>query len=452
MANHSTLDIRHSSLLLVLGAFVLLASLAPLGATAQRATYALVNARIQTITNGIIEDGSLIIRADTIAALGSDVAVPPQARVIDCEGLTLYPGMIDSGSQVGLAEVGSLPETRDYNELGAYTPHLHALTAVNPNSVLIPVTRISGVTTVLSEPSGEYFPGQAALINLHGYTPQQMHVGDFEAVVLSFPSAAKRGWWDDRSLETIEEEAEEARDELDNFWERAVLYARIDSANAADPEANMQPEFVPSMRAMLPVVRGEKPLLVKVDWAKDIRDAIEWVEERGIGDDVIFSGLAEGWRVADELAQADIPALVGPVLALPPRRSDRYDKRYANPGLMADAGVQVAIRSGEVENTRNLPYHAGFAAAYGMGRMEALRAVTIAPARIFGVADRLGSLEVGKKANLFAADGDPFQTQTQIEHLFIEGYKIPVESRQTRLYDEFINREPGLVEHPAAQK
>jgi imidazolonepropionase-like amidohydrolase len=195
---------------------------------------------------------------------------------------------------------------------------------------------------------------------------------------------------------------------------------------------------------MIPAVRGEMPLLVKADGASDITSAIGWADEHGVLDQMILSGAEEGWRVADSIAASGVPVLAGPVLSTPERDSDRYDKPYANAGLMHDAGVQVALRTGEVENVRNLPYHAGFAAAYGLGKEDALRAVTIVPAQIFGVDDEIGSLEVGKRANLFAATGDPFETKTDIVHLFIDGYQIPLESRHTELYDEFLRRTPGL--------
>lgn len=412
---------------------------------AERGTFALTNARIVTVTNGTIEEGTLVIEGDRIAALGPDVEVPEDAEVIDCTGLTIYPGLIDSGTQLGLVEVGSLPETRDFDELGDITPHVEAITAVNPSSVAIPVTRAGGVTTALTEPSSGLFPGQAALIHLHGYTPAQMHVGDVSLVVLEFPNKGKRGWWDRRPDEEIEEAYEEAMEKLNTAWDRAELYARIDSAYRAQPEENRTPEYVPEMRALAPVVRGEVPLMIEVDRAQDIEAALAWIEEREL-ENVIFSGVNEGWRVADQIAEAGIPCLVGPVLSVPVRRSDRFDKAYANPGLLHEAGVRVALRSGETENARNLPFHAGFAAAYGMGREEALRAVTIVPAEIFGVDGITGSLEEGKQATLFVATGDPFETQTEIRHVFIEGYPVPTTSRQTRLYEEFLERDPGLIE------
>ena len=406
---------------------------------------ALTNARIVTVTNGVLENATLVIEDNQITALGPNVSVPAGAQVIDCTGLTIYPGMIDSGTQIGLVEVGSLAETRDSRELGDLSPQMKALTAVNPNGVAIPVTRVSGVTTVITEPSGGMLPGQAALINLHGYTPQQMYAG-FQGVALQFPTTGRRGRFDRRSDEDIKKAADKALKKLNDTWDAAELYHGIDSTYTASPEDGRRPEYVPAMTALLPVLRGEQTLVIRVNAARDIEAAIDWVQERGL-ERVIFSGVAEGWRVADKIAEAGIPCLVGPMLSVPTRQSDRYDKAYANIGLMHKAGVKVAIRSGDTANARNLPYNAGFAATYGLGQDEALRAVTIVPAEIFGVDSEIGSLEVGKKATLFVADGDPFETSTDIHHVFIDGYQIPMESRHTQLYDKFLNRNPGREKH-----
>lgn len=404
-----------------------------------KGAFALTNATIETITNGQVK-GTLLIQDGKIAAIGANVTIPAGAQTIDCSGLTLYPGMIDGGTQLGLSEVGSVTLTQDADEVGDVTPQMEALTAINPNGAAIPVTRVNGVTTALSIPQNGLFPGTAALINLVGYTPDQMYAG-FRAVVMNFPSAGRRGFFDQRTEEDIKKEEERALKKLNDTWDQAVLFAKIDSAAQKDPAA--KPEYNPEMSALAKVVRGELPLMVEVNQADNIKSAIKWVQERKIKK-VIFSGVAEGWRVAEDLAKAGIPVICGPVQALPTRASDRYDSRYANPGMMHKAGVKVAIRTDEEENVRNLPYHAGFAAAYGMGKEAALRAVTIVPAQIFGVDKQLGSLEIGKSATLFAATGDPFETKTQIRHLFIDGYQVPLDSRHIQLYNEFLNRTPGV--------
>lgn len=406
--------------------------------------FALTNAQIVTTPSDTIESGTVVIRDDSIAAVGANVSVPSDVNTFDCEGLTVYPGLIDSGTQLGLEEVGSLSETTDHNEVGDLTANMEALTAVNPNAVAIPVTRVHGITTVLAEPSTGLLPGEAALISLHGYTPEQMHLGGVELTKLDFPSTGRQSPSDDRSPETIEKETKKAIQALNNVWDKAELYAQIDSAVAEQPENRRQPEYVPAMDALIPVIRGEQALLISANTAPDISAALEWAEERDVLDQVVLSGATEGWRVADEIAEADVPVLAGPVMQPPSRDSDRYDKAYANPGLLRDAGVDVALRTNSAENVRNLPFHAGFSASHGLGKTDALRAVTTVPARIFGVDDQVGTVEVGKRANLFVANGDPFQPQTEIEHLFIDGYKLPLENRHSKLYEEFLNRNPGL--------
>ncbi len=400
-------------------------------------TFVLTNANIETITKGVINNGTVIISGGKITAVGTNLPAPQGAVVIDCKGNWIYPGMIDGGTNLGLIEVQSDQRTRDNNEIGDLIPQMKALSAVNPNSVLIPVTRVGGVTTVITAPSGGIFPGTAALINLHGYTPDQMYAG-FEAVVLTFPTTGRRGGFDRRSDDDIKKAAEKALKQLNDIWERAVQYHKVDSATKGKGL-----EYYPEMQALLPVVRGERTLMVEVNASKDITDALKWVKEKKVKK-VVFTGCREGWRVAADIAKAGIPVVTGPILALPSREYDRYDKAYANAGLMKKAGVKVAIRTNETENVRNLPFHAGFAAVYGMGKEEALKAVTMVPAEIFGVSDKLGSIEVGKTANLFVCDGDPFETKTNILNVFIEGWQIPMVSRHTQLYDEFLKREPGL--------
>ncbi|MCS3656664.1 amidohydrolase family protein [Salinibacter ruber] len=432
------------------GLTLLVALLLALPAHAQKqpgfqGPFALTNAQVIVAPGDTLDDGTVVIRDDSIAAVGPDVSVPSDAQAFDLSGQMVYPGFIDSGTHLGLAEIGSLPETRDFNEIGDLTAHMNALTAVNPSTVHVPTTRVHGITSVITEPENGILPGTAALIGLHGYTPEQMHLGDVTLTKLNFPSVGRQGPSDDRSPETIQKEAEKALTQLNDLWAQAERYARIDSAVAEQPEARRQPEFVPAMEGLLPVIRGEQPLMISANAAADISKALDWAEERGVLDQLILSGALEGWRVADEIAAANVPVLVGSIMQPPSRESDRYDKAYRTPALLHDAGVTVALRSGKTENVRNLVFHAGFAAARGLGKTEALRAITTNPARIFGVADQVGTIEAGKRANLFVANGDPLQPATDVQHLFIDGYKLPLENRATKLYDEFLNRNPGLT-------
>ena len=398
---------------------------------ARTTKFALTNATIYTITNGVIENGTVVINNGIIEAVGSNVTIPNDAVIYDYEGREIYPGMIDSGTQVGLIEIGSIAEAQDIRELGTITPQMQALTAVNPNSEVIPITRVSGVTTVITRPSGGILPGIAATIHLFGYTPDQMFAGS-KGLVINFPNSTRQ--WR-QSQEQADKAREEALKTLNEIWNKAENYAQIRNSE--------ETRYYPEMEAIADAIDGKMMIYLEVNVANDILSAIKWIQERNLKQ-VVFTGVAEGWRVANEIAEAEIPVIAGPVLSIPTRQSDRFDAAYTNPGVMQKAGVKVALRSNDTENSRNLPYNAGFAAAHGMGREEALKAITINAAEIMGIADQLGSIEVGKRANLFISTGDPFETSTQIIDVFIDGYQIPMTSRQIELYDEFLNRVPGL--------
>lgn len=397
-------------------------------------SFLLQNATIVTVTKGNIKNGSVLIVNGKIEAVGTNIPAG-EAEVIDCTGQFIYPGLFDGGGRLGLVEVNSVPETQDFSEIGNVTPNMQALVAVNPNSEAIPVTRVSGVTTTLANPSGGVFPGTAALINLNGYTPDQMYAG-FKGIILNFPTSARRSTWDRRSEEDVMKDAEKAQKNLNEIWGKAEKYHKMKTANA-------ELDYYPEMDQLAKAVGGELPLLVEVNAASDIELAIKWIQDKGVT--AILTGVAEGWRVADKIAASGLPVITGPMLSIPTRQSDKYDASYTNPGKMAKAGVKVVIRSNDAENTRNLPFNAGFAAAYGMGKEEALKAVTINAAEVFGIADRRGSIEAGKDATLFVSSGDPFETRTQIIHVFIDGYRVPMSNRHIKLYQEFLERSPGLI-------
>ncbi len=403
----------------------------------ERGPFLLKNATIHTISKGVMT-GDVLIKDDMIAEVGPNLASGRSYTTIDCTGKHIYPGMIDLGTQLGLSEIESISVTNDFSEVGDVVPQMQALTAVNPNAVTIPVTRTNGITTVLVSPKGGRFPGTAALIDLHGYTPAQMDAG-FRAVVMNFPSSGRRGRFDRRTDEDIKKDGEKAFKKLNEIWDDAVLYAKLDSA--AQSQKATLPGYQPEMEALKAVVRKQQPLLIEVNKSTDIILALDWIKKTGVK--AILTGVAEGYRVADKIAAAGIPVITGPVLDTPRRPYDKYDAPYTNAAQMMKAGVVVAIRSDEAENVRNLPFNAGFAAAYGMGKDEAYKAISLVPAQMMGMEDRYGSIDVGKVANLFISNGDPMETKTTIEQVFIRGWKIPMENRHTLLYDEFLQRSPG---------
>ncbi len=404
----------------------------------KQATFLLKNATIHTVTKGTII-GDVFLQNEKITDIGSNLNPSGKYVTIDCTGKHIYPGMIDGGTALGITEIEAVSITNDDSEIGDFIPQMQALTAVNPNAVAIPVTRTNGVTTVLTKPDGGRFPGTAALIDLHGYTPEQMYAG-FKGIIMNFPSSGRRGRFDKRSDEDIKKDSEKAMKKLDETWDAAILYSKIDSA--ANAEGKKIDSYQPEMQAMLDVTRGKQTMLIEVNKEDDIKAAIKWLESKKIM--AVLTGVAEGYKVAKELAKAKISVITGPITSLPRREYEKYDTPYANAGLMHKAGVIVAIRTDESENVRNLPFMAGFAAAYGMGIDEAYKAVSIVPAEIFGVADKYGSIEKGKIANLYICDGDPFETKTIISEVFIRGWQVPIESRQTLLYDEFLKRDPGV--------
>ncbi|MDX5477990.1 MAG: amidohydrolase family protein, partial [Cyclobacteriaceae bacterium] len=226
-----------------------------------------------------------------------------------------------------------------------------------------------------------------------------------------------------------------AQKNLNEIWAKAETFYKLQQAKA-------ELQYYPEMEQLAKVISGELPLLVEVNAATDILSAIDWIKSKNVK--AILTGVAEGWRVADKIAAANLSVITGPMLSIPTRQSDRFDAAYANPSKMAKAGVKVVIRTNDAENVRNLPFNAGFAAAYGMGKEEALKAVTINAAEVFGVEDRMGSIEEGKDATLLVATGDPFETKTQIRHVFIDGYRVPMSNRHIKLYQEFLERSPGL--------
>ncbi len=410
------------------------------GAAAQE-TYAVRNATIVTVSGPVIEKGTMVISDGKIAAVGRNVKVPGNARIIDASGLRVYPGLIDSGTALGLTEIGAVPATQDTTEVGDINPHLKAAVALNPHSELIPVARVNGITAAISAPRGGLISGQSALIQLDGWVPSEMVIKATAAIHVNFPRLSGEGGGfgpSERREETREARIREARrrlERLKSVFRDAEAYAKTQEASRK-AGTYLPPDL--KLEALAAAIRGEVPVVLHVDREEEIKAAVEFAEEFKLK--AILAGAGDAARVVDLLKSKNIPVVLGPILSLPRREEDPYDSIFTTAKVLHEAGVRFAIQSNSSSDVRNLPYHAAMAAAYGLPKEEALKAITLYPAQIFGVADKLGSIEAGKIANLIVTDGDPLEVRTQVKHLFINGRPVSLKTRHTELYEKFLQR------------
>jgi imidazolonepropionase-like amidohydrolase len=407
----------------------------------RKTTVAIRNATIVPVTSAPIANGTIVFANGVITTVGADAAIPADATVIDGTGLFVYPGMIDSGSSVGLVEIDSVPGTVDTAELGDLNPNAQAAVAVNPHSELVPVTRVNGVTNVVAVPEGGIVSGQSALIQLSGWTPPEMVVKTPAALHIRYPRLRRFPLSGPPPDEEAEKELRKAYskdvDNLRDLLRDAQAYAKAAAARAVDRSVRRFDRDL-MLEALVPYVEGRLPVVMHANLARDIRAALELADEFKLK--VILSGAQDVGRVLDDVKKRNIPVLLGPILALPQREDDPYDLLFSNAKTLHDAGVPFAIQTSDAHNTRNLPYHAAACAAFGLPKDVALKAITIYPAQIWGVADRLGSLEAGKTANVVLTDGDPLEIRTNVKRVFIAGEEIPMESRHTLLYEKFRQR------------
>ena len=394
--------------------------------------YAITNATVVPVTGARIAGGTVIIRNGKIEAVGAGVAVPPGAMAIDGTGLFVYPGLIDSGDRMGLTEIGSVPGGEDTQEIGQYNPQNAVLTAVNPSSVHIPVTRANGVTSAITSAEGGMIQGWAALIDLAGWTPDEMAEKGRVAMVMTYPrvGGGRRGF---RSGPAQGGDAAETQNR-----QVRELFDYLREARAYNDRPNPVPKNL-AYAALGPALKGEAPVIFDVQTEGQIRGVLALADSFKLK--VVLRGAADSWMLADTLAARKIPVVVGPLVAVPEGDAP-YDAVYAYPGVLAKAGVQIAFQTndGGEGDARNLPYNAALATAYGLDPEEALRAITINPARIWGVADRLGSIEPGKVANLFVTTGDPLDVRSQVRHVFIRGQLMPWDDRHTLEYQKYRSR------------
>jgi imidazolonepropionase-like amidohydrolase len=421
-------------------------------------TFLIRNADVYPITAPVMRGVSVLVQNGKIADIGMKIAAPKGTPVVEAKGLRVYPGFIDSATELGLQETESLRETEDFNELGEFMPQLKALDAVNPASEHFPVVRVNGITTVMTFPSSgasgggrfgggerQFVSGQAALIHTDGWTWEDMAVRGGAALHLLFPTIARGGRGAPGAETPPSATGETAtgytqahrayRDQIDKinrFFDDARVYQRAKAANLPGFKTDLKFE------AMLPALDGKIPVAISASRASAIHDAIAFADKQHVK--IVILQPRDIEKAAPELKAKNIPVIFGRVLALPEYEDDAYDAGETLPAKAYKAGVKFAFGSFGDEFVRNLPYEAAAAVAYGLPYEEALKALTINPAQIWGADAEIGSIEKGKWADLTIVSGDPLEIQTEVKHIYIKGREVELSNRQTELYRKYMNR------------
>lgn len=398
----------------------------------------LQGATLHPVSGPEIPAGTIVFAEGKITALGgADVPIPEGAEVIDATGRHVYPGLINANSILGLTEISAARATLDLEEVGAINPNARSLSSVNPDSELIPVARRNGILSAHIVPEGKLISGQSAVIRLDGWTPEDLAVQAPAAMHLQWPDLAiDRNPRAPKKPEDQQKEIDQAQKKIRDSFQIARAYALA----RKNPPAGFKSDL--RWEAMTPVIEGTLPLFIHADSVAQIEAALAWAKDAQMKFTLV--GGREAWRMAAQLKAAETPVIIALTTALPPHRGDAYDAAFTNPARLAAAGVRFCIATegsnSEAAHERNLPYEAAMAAAFGLPKEEALKAVTLYPAQLLGVADRLGSLEIGKAATLIVTNGDPLDLPTKVEGAYIDGRKIDLTNRQTRLRDKYLEK------------
>ncbi len=421
---------------------ILWVGLASSFALAEDPSYLIRDVKVVGVAGAVLDKATVVVAAGKIVDVGRQVKVPPGASVIEGRGMTLYPGLFDCMTILGLTEIGQVSATNDYSEMGTFMPQLMAWNALHVESEHIPVTRAAGITHALACPHGGEIPGQAAIVNLDGWTPEQMEIKRSGALMLNFPQQPglrSFSYGEGRSRSTrpypeLKKEYEKEVSELRIFFEKAHHYMQARDT-AGDKSAS---GFDQRLEAMIPVLKGERPVVVSADWAPDIKAAVRFATEQRLN--YLLFSTGEVWKVADFLKENKVRVILGPLHRLPDTDDAPVDIIYRTPALLYEKGIPFAIASGDSADSRNLRYEAGTAVGYGLPPAEALRAITLTPAEFFGIAGEVGSIQAGKRANLVLVSGDILDYQGEIKQIWINGKSISLETKHTRLYEQYKNR------------
>ena len=410
---------------------------------------AITGGKVLTVSHGTIENGVVLLEGGKITAVGTaaSVKVPKGATIVDAKGMTVYPGLIDAETRLGLSEIGSDRMTNDTVETSdEIFPQMHVYDAFHAESEHIPITRFNGITNAIVAPAeSDTIPGQDSFIQLAGRDRDSMLMVKDVALAMNFGEGQKRGGRGEelsaRYPSTRMGEITQMRQALLDAQEFMARRGRplTSEENAAAPAAGARGGAGGSNsnlrnEALVPYLKGEKPVVLGVYDGHDVETAMAFAQEFHLK--VILSHVTRAQDVLDKIASYHVPVIVGPIFDLP-EANERYDAVYSLPGELAKRGVKVILASYNVSNSRNLPYSAGFAVAYGLPYDEAMKSITLNAAEAFGLGDKLGSLDVGKIANVVIADGDPLDVRTSVKQVYINGVAVPMETRQTRLRDEY---------------
>ncbi len=417
-----------------------------LPAAAQNRPVVLKGGKLLTVSHGTIDYGVLVIENGKIAEVGKAgaVRVPSGAQVIDVTGMTVYPGLIDSETNLGLTEISAEQMTNDLVEtFDEIMPQMHVYDAFHAESQLIPVTRMNGITNAIVAPeSKDTLPGQDSFIQLAGPSADEMLMIRDIAMPLNFTGKERRNEsWDKRKFpETrmgmaaqLRQAFLDAQDYADKWSEYEKKKSQPAGTQGKSAEAT-PPKRDLRLEALLPYLQGKKTVVLAAEEASDLETAVNLANEFHLR--YVLNHISYSQPILDKVASLKVPVIVGPIYENP-KPEERYDAVYRLPGELAKRGLKIAFASYDSHNSRNLPYQAGFASAFGLPYDEALKAVTLNAAEIWGVADQLGSLDVGKMANVVVATGDPLDVKTDVKQVYIAGQAIPMTSRQTRLRDEY---------------
>jgi imidazolonepropionase-like amidohydrolase len=408
-----------------------------LAAAAQAETVALVGGTLHPASSPDVPAGVVVIRDGRIAAIGADVAVPPDARVVDVRGKHVYPSLLPPLTTLGLVEISAVRATLDTTEIGEINPEARAEIGVNLDSEILPVTRSAGILVAGITPTGGIISGSAAVLRLDGWNRDDALVRAPAAITVVWPDLRI-----DRSPEARlsarlqEKRRDEAVERLKRAFSDARAYRLARAASGKDgvPKHDLDAK----LEALLPALEGKIPVIVRADSLKQIRAAMAWAKQEGLT--LVIAGGDDAWRVADDLARAEVAVIIGNALGLPGRPDEPYDVAFANAGVLAKAGVRIVFNVDGATFVRNLAHYAATAVTHGLSREAALRAMTLEPARVLGVADRLGSLEAGKDATLFVSDGDVLDLRSNVVAAYVDGRPLELSDRHKRLYERYSRR------------